>query len=320
MKKKAFITGINGQDGSYLAELLLDKGYEVHGLVRDQKTNILHLLDKITLHIGSANNQLFISKLICDIKPQEFYHLAASSFVSYDLDAETAILENNFNSTHYILATLKSTCPDCRFYFAGSSEMFGEALVFPQNENTTFNPRSIYGISKMAGAILNRNYRHTHHLFACNGILYNHESTRRSLAFVTRKITSAVAKIACGHLNEIELGNLEAKRDWGYAPEYVYAMWLMLNQSEPDDYVIATGQLHSVKELVQCAFACVNLDYQNYVTINAAYHRPQEAVPLTGDFTKARTKLGWQPEKSIFAVIEEMVSYDIQQIKKGSVS
>lgn len=324
MKKKAIITGINGQDGSYLAELLLSKGYEVHGLVRQDAlsdsgrrlNNILHLLDKITLHVGSAVNQPFIEKLVSDVQPNEFYHLAANSFVSYALDAEPAILEYNFNSTHYILSSIHNKCPTCRFYFAGSSEMFGEASVAPQNDQTPFNPRSIYGISKMAGAILSKNYRRTHGLFTCNGILYNHESPRRGLSFVTRKITSMVAKIACGQLAHLELGNLDAKRDWGYAPEYVNAMWLMLNQVEPNDYVIATGTLHSVREIVECAFSCVNLEYQNYVKVNPAFVRPNETVPLVGNASKANTELGWFPKKNIFTVIEEMVKNDIQQLKQ----
>lgn len=327
MKKKALITGINGQDGSFLAELLLANGYEVHGLVRreafakpgERLRNILHLLDKIKLHVGDANNPSFITALLSTLQPQEIYHLAANSFVSYDLDAETAILEYNFNSTHYLLANIKAHCPDCRFYFAGSSEMFGQATDFPQNESMAFNPRSIYGISKMAGAILSRNYRRTHGIFTCNGILYNHESVRRGVSFVTRKITSSVAKIACGQLNELELGNLNAQRDWGYAPEYVEAMWLMMTQNEPDDYVIATGKLHTVKDILECAFACVNLHYQDYVKVNPAFHRAPESVPLVGDASKAHAKLGWQPRKDIFTVIEEMVNHDIQLIKQVAV-
>lgn len=328
MKKKALITGINGQDGSFLAELLLSHGYEVHGLVRQdafdapqkQLTNILHLLDKIKLHVGSAANQVFISKLISEVLPGELYHLAANSFVSYDLDAEAAILEYNFNSTHYLLASIKAHCPECRFYFAGSSEIFGQATHYPQNESMAFNPRSIYGISKMAGAILSRNYRGTHGIFTCNGLLYNHESWRRGLSFVTRKITASVAKIACGKLGELELGNLNAQRDWGYAPEYVEAMWLMMTQDEPDDYVIATGKLHTVQDILECAFACVDLNYQDYVKVNPALHRAHEAVPLVGDASKAHAKLGWQPRKEIFTVIEEMVNHDIQLIKQVAVA
>jgi GDPmannose 4,6-dehydratase len=196
--------------------------------------------------------------------------------------------------------------------------MFGHAQSSPQDESSAFNPRSIYGISKMAGAILSRNYRQQHGLFTCNGILYNHESPRRRSEFVTRKITTTVAKIHCGMAHELELGNLAAKRDWGYAPEYVQAMWLMLNASTPEDYVIATGNLYSVEEIVACAFNCVNLDYRNYVKQNSAYHRPHEEIPLVGDFSKAKAQLGWQPTRTIFEVIEEMVFHDIQTIKQPS--
>jgi len=322
MKKKALITGINGQDGSFLAELLLTKGYEVHGLVRreafesaqNRLANIHPILDRITLHVGSASNQLLISKLLSHRSFDECYHLAATSFVSYELDAETTIFENNFHSTHYLLANIKNYQPHCRFYFAGSSEMMGKAVVAPQTEDTPFHPRSIYGISKMAGAILSRNYREQHNLFTCNGILYNHESYRRSSQFVTRKITSTVAKIAKGLAHELTLGNLDAQRDWGYAPEYVEAMWQMLNQDEAGDYIIATGVLHSVKDLVECAFGCVNLDYQNYVKVDPAYHRQQEVVPLVGNSQKAAQKFGWQPQKHIFNVIDEMIHYDLKKL------
>jgi GDPmannose 4,6-dehydratase len=322
MKKRALITGINGQDGSFLAELLLIKGYEVHGLLKPEamtapsrRVNILHLEDKIHCH-PFFHDPILLSKLIAEILPQECYHLAATSFVSYDLDEKTTIVENNFNSTHALLASIKKHCPQCRFYFAGSSEMFGESEFAPQNENTPFNPRSIYGISKVAGALLSRNYRRQQNLFTCNGILYNHESIRRSPEFVTRKISSSVAKIYCGLINEIELGNLNALRDWGYAPEYVEAMWLMLNQDEPEDYVIATGKLHSVRDIVECAFSCVNLDYQQFVKINPAFHRSHEEVPLMGDYTKAQVELKWQPQKPIFEVIQEMVFNDIQHIRE----
>lgn len=327
MTPKALITGINGQDGSYLAEFLLAKGYEVHGLVRretfecggEKLRNLLPILDKIHLHLGSANNQLLISRLISEIQPNECYHLAATSFVSYDLAAETSILENNFNSTHYLLASIKNDCPSCKLYFAGSSEMFGQPVIAPQNEQIAFEPRSIYGISKMAAAQLAKNYRNQHGLFICNGILYNHESPRRDFAFVTRKITHQVAKIASGLGDKLVLGNLLAKRDWGYAPEYVVAMWQMLNHSEPDDYVIATGKLHSVLEIVECAFAAVNLDYKNYIELSDKYHRPHESIPLVGDASKARERLQWQPQKNIFEIIEEMVAWDLKLVKKACV-
>lgn len=327
MPPKAFITGINGQDGSYLAELLLKKGYEVHGLVRretfegagNKLFNLHHILDKVTLHYGSASNQLCVSKLINDIQPNECYHLAATSFVSYDLAAETEILANNFNSTHFLLASIKDSCPKCKFYFAGSSEMFGAPSEYPQTEKTAFEPRSIYGISKLAAAQLSKSYRKQHQIFTCNGILYNHESPRRGEAFVTRKITHQVARIASGRADRLILGNLDAKRDWGYAPEYVEAMWRMLNHNEPDDYIVATDQLHTVKDIVKCAFECVSLDYSNYVVVDEKFHRPNEKIPLVGDFTKAKRILDWQPQKTVFQVIEEMVAWDLHLMKQAHV-
>tara|TARA_R110002110_G_scaffold415719_1_gene654193 strand:- start:27371 stop:28360 length:990 start_codon:yes stop_codon:yes gene_type:complete len=327
MPQKAFITGINGQDGSYLAELLLEKGYEVHGLVRretfegagNKLFNLHRILDKITLHYGSASNQLCISKLINDIQPDECYHLAATSFVSYDLAAETEILANNFNSTHFLLASIKESCPKCKFYFAGSSEMFGAPSEYPQTENTVFEPRSIYGISKLAAAQLSKSYRKQHQIFTCNGILYNHESPRRGEAFVTRKITHQVARIANGLVDKLVLGNLDAKRDWGYAPEYVEAMWRMLNHDEPGDYIVATNQLHTVKDIVQCAFECVSLDYNDYVIVDEKFHRTNEKIPLVGDYTKAKRILEWQSQKTVFQVIEEMVAWDLYLMKQAHV-
>jgi len=314
MKKKAFITGISGQDGSFLAEQLLNKGYEVHGLVRNE-TNFSFIQDQLHLHIGNAQDGNHISQLINLIKPDECYHLASTSFVSYALDAELSIVENNFNSTYHLLAAIKDHSPHTKLYFAGSSEMFGDVANAPQNESTSLNPRSIYGISKMAGAMLCRNYRKQHGLFICNGILYNHESYRRPMEFVTRKIAHTLAQIACGQAHELVLGNLDAKRDWGYAPEYVDAMWRMLNQDEPDDYVIATGQLHTVRSVVKHAFELVNLDYQHYVKSNEAYYRQDQAIPLQGDPSKAKQQLGWQAKKDIFSIIEEMVEFDLQRLK-----
>lgn len=314
MKKKVFITGISGQDGSFLAENLLNKGYEVHGLVR-KETDFIILQDRLHLHIGNAQDGQHISQLIALLKPDECYHLASTSFVSYALDAELSIVENNFNSTYHLLAAIKAHSPATKLYFAGSSEMFGEVFIAPQNESTPLNPRSIYGISKMAGAVLCKNYRKQHGLFVCNGILYNHESYRRPLEFVTRKIAHTVAQIACGHTHELVLGNLDAKRDWGYAPEYVEAMWRMLNQDEPDDYVIATGKLHTVRSIVEHAFNVVNLNYLDYVKSNPAFYRQEEAIPLQGDASKAKQQLNWQAEKDIFSIMQEMVEFDLQRFK-----
>lgn len=319
-KKVALITGINGQDGSYLAELLIAKGYEIHGVVRREAiedpshrlTNIRHLMDRIVLHSGSVDNHLATYKIISKVKPDECYHLAAASFVSYSLDDELSVLSSNFNSTHFLLASIRELVPECRFYFSGSSEMFGDAEVSPQDEKTRFNPRSIYGISKVAGHHLVSNYRRHHSVFACTGILYNHESPRRGFEFVTRKIASTVAKIHLGQANHIDLGNLEARRDWGYAPEYVEAMWRMLNRDVPDDYVIATGTLHSVRQFLEKAFAVVDRDYRDYVNVRSDYFRPDEKVPLVGDFRKAASVLDWKPQKNIDEIVEEMVKADIQ--------
>jgi len=322
--KVALITGITGQDGSYLAEFLLEKGYSVHGIVRRESIedtsrlkNIRHIMDKLTLHIGSIDNYLSVYKIISKVKPHECYHLAASSFVDYPFDDEVSVMTTNFNSTLFLLASIKELVPECKFYFAGTSEMFGDADVSPQNENTKFNPRSIYGISKVASYYIVANYRRHHNIFACTGIMYNHESPRRAYKFVTRKITSTVAKIYLGLADRLELGNIDAKRDWGYAPDYVEAMWLMLNQDKPDDYVIATGQLHSVREFLEIAFSVVNLRYQDYVRINPIYFRPEPALPLCGDSSKAQRVLGWKPKKKFEDMIEEMVINDIKLLKGG---
>jgi len=321
--KKALITGINGQDGSYLAELLLSKGYEVHGIVRREAIedpshrlrNIVHVIDDLTLHVGAVDNHLFIYKTINQVRPDECYHLAAASFVSYAFDDEESVLSSNFDSTRFLLASIKELVPECKFYFAGSSEMFGDVDISPQNEDTKFNPRSIYGISKVSGHYLVRNYRRQHSLFACTGILYNHESTRRGYEFVTRKIALAVAKIHLGLADKIELGNIEARRDWGYSPEYVEAMWRILNHEKPDDYVIATGKLHSVREFLDLAFSVVDLKYEDYLEINPAYFRPDEKVPLAGDCSKASSILGWRPQKRLEEIVKEMVLAEVKSLR-----
>lgn len=322
-RKKALITGIAGQDGSYLAELLLSKNYEVHGIVRrtavedttHRLRNLAGIADKIKLHAASLDNHLSLYKVIREVQPDECYHLAASSFVSYSFDDEFSIIVNNFTGTHFLLASIKEVVPLCRFYFAGSSEMFGHASVTPQNESTPFKPRSIYGIAKLSSHHLVSNYRDRYGMFACTGILYNHESPRRGFEFVTRKITSTVAQIKLGRQNKLFLGNLDALRDWGYAPEYVYAMWLMLQQASPDDYVIATGETSSVREFAQYAFECVGLDYRDFISTDKLLYRESETVPLCGDSSKARSKLKWKRTKGLNDIIHEMVESDLHLLQ-----
>jgi GDPmannose 4,6-dehydratase len=273
--EKALITGITGQDGSYLAEYLLDEGYEVHGIVRrvaledpeHRLWRIRHILDRVILHSASLESYASIFNIIEKVKPEECYHLAAQSFVSYSFEDEFSTINTNISGTHHVLSAIKEKVPDCRFYFAASSEMFGVAKETPQNEDTPFHPRSPYGISKVAGFDLTRNYREAYNLFACNGILFNHESPRRGFEFVTRKITNSVAKIKLGYAIELRLGNLNAKRDWGFAGDYVKAMWLMLQQDEPDDYVIATGETHSVEDFLYTAFSFVDLNWKDYESL-----------------------------------------------------
>ena len=274
--KTALITGITGQDGSYLAEYLLSMNYEVHGIVRrvaiedpeHRLWRIRHILDKITLHAASLESFASIFNVVDKIKPDECYHLSAQSFVSYSFEDEFSTINTNINGTHYVLTSIKERAPQCRFYFAGSSEMFGNAKETPQNEDTPFHPRSSYGISKVAGFHLTQNYREAYGLYASSGILFNHESPRRGFEFVTRKVTNTVAKIKLGLAKELRLGNLEAKRDWGYAGDYVKAMWLMLQQEKPEDYVVATGETHSIKEFLEITFGYVDLDWKKYVIVD----------------------------------------------------
>jgi len=316
--RRALITGITGQDGSYLAELLLEKGYEVYGLVRrvaledpeHRLSRLLPILGRLHLVAGSVDSYASVHEAVASVCPGECYHLAAQSFVSYSFDDEFSTLNANINGTHFVLAALKRLAPECRFYFAGSSEMFGQAEHAPQNEATRFQPRSSYGISKVAGFHLTRNYREAYRMHASGGILFNHESPRRGFEFVTRKITSGVARILAGTSAELRLGNLEAKRDWGHAREYVQAMWLMLQQPEPDDFVIATGETHSVREFAAAAFAEVGLDYRAYVVDDPLLYRPAEVNVLQGDFSKARRELGWSPTIRFDALVREMVAAD----------
>lgn len=323
--KRALITGVNGQDGSYLAELLLESGYEVHGVVRrdamedpvHRLANIAGVRKHIRLHVGSLDNHLSIYKIVAAVRPEECYHLASSSFVSYNFEDESSIVSNNFISTHALLSSIKELLPECRVYFAGTSEMFGDAKASPQNEATPFNPRSVYGISKLAAFHLARNYREHHKLFIAAGILYNHESPRRGHQFVTRKISSAVAKIKLGYAHSLSLGNIDAHRDWGYAPDYVRAMHTMLQRNVPGDYVVATGVTHSVKDFLKAAFSVVDLDYQRYVSVNSEHFRPSETVLLCGDAGLARRELGWAPSKAFAEIVEEMVLADLEQLKRS---
>lgn len=322
MRKRALITGITGQDGSYLAEFLLEKGYEVHGIVRrvaledpeHRLWRIRHILDKVNLHSASLESYASIFKVVEEVKPVECYHLAAQSFVSYSFEDEFSTINTNVNGAHFVLSAIKENAPKCRFYFAASSEMFGHAKETPQGENTPFHPRSPYGISKVAGFHLTQNYREAYHIFALSGILFNHESPRRGFEFVTRKITSGVAEIKLGLKKELRLGNLEAKRDWGFAGDYVQAMWLMLQQDKPDDYVIATGETHTVKEFVGLAFSYVNLDWHDYVTIDKGFYRPAEIHILEGDYAKAKKKLGWEPKIKFEQLVKMMVDADLERM------
>jgi GDPmannose 4,6-dehydratase len=316
--KCALITGITGQDGSYLAEWLLGQGYRVHGIVRrvaledpdHRLSRLKEVRGRLVLHAASLESYASMHRVVHEVQPDECYHLAAQSFVSYSFDDEFSTLNANINGTHFLLSALRTLAPDCRFYFAGSSEMFGMAETVPQNEDTRFHPRSSYGISKVAGFDLTRNYREAYGMYACSGILFNHESPRRGFEFVTRKITAGAARILAGTSTELRLGNLEALRDWGHAREYVVAMWLMLQQAEPDDYVVATGQCHSVREFVELAFSHVGLDYTRFVKPDPELYRPAEVNVLQGDASKARRVLGWTHHVEFADLVREMVDAD----------
>jgi len=320
--KRALITGITGQDGSYLAEFLLNKGYEVHGLVRrvaledpqHRMRRIQHLTKHLHLHSASLESYPSLFKAVNDIQPSECYHLAAQSFVSYSFEDEFSTLNTNINGTHHMLSTIKEAAPECRFYFAASSEMFGKVVEVPQDEETHFHPRSSYGISKVAGFHLTRNYREAYGLHASCGILYNHESPRRGFEFVTRKISHQLARIKLGLDNQLRLGNLDAKRDWGHAVDYVEAMWLMLQQKKPDDYVIATGTCHTVREFCRLAFSHVGLNYQDYVVVDERFFRPAEVEVLQGNANKARRILAWNYTHSFEDLVIEMVDFDLKLV------
>ncbi len=318
--KKALITGITGQDGSYLAELLLEKGYEVHGLVRrvaledphHRLSRLSGILDQLHLHPASLESFASIYQVVSSVQPDELYHLAAQSFVSYSFDDGFSTFRTNIDGTHYVLESVKQNAPNCRVYFAASSEMFGHVEEVPQTERTRFHPRSPYGISKVTGFDLARNYREAFDMFISSGILFNHESPRRGFEFVTRKISSYVAKIKQGLINELPLGNLDAKRDWGYAKDYVEGMYLMLQQEKPDDYVISTGETHSVREFCQRAFNCVGLNYEDYVVVKPEFFRPAEVHLLLGDASKAERELGWKPTTRFEELVDMMVEHDMK--------
>jgi len=329
MPKKALITGITGQDGSYLAEFLLNKGYEVHGIIRRASTfntgRIDHLYQDphindvhLFLHYGDLADSVNLVQLLNELKPDEIYHLGAQSHVrvSFDIPEYTGDV-TGLGATR-ILEAIKKVGLRTRFYQASSSEMFGKVREIPQTENTPFHPRSPYACAKVYAYWATVNYRESYNLFACNGILFNHESPRRGGTFVTRKITRAVAHIKEGLQDKLYLGNLDAQRDWGYAPEYVEAMWLMLQQDQPDDYVIATGETHSVQEFLEEAFSCVGLDWREYVGIDPRYYRPAEVDLLVGDASKAKKVLGWQPKTRFKDLVRLMVDADLQILRDAS--
>jgi len=326
VSKKALITGITGQDGSYLAEHLLGLGYEVHGLVRRvaledpqrRFTRIAHLLDNIVLHPASLESYPSIFHVISRHDFDECYHLAAQSFVAESFADGFSTMNININGTHYMLAALRELRPACRFYFAGSSEMFGKVRETPQRESTPFYPRSPYGISKVAGFELTRNYREAYEMYCASGILFNHEGPRRGFEFVTRKITSTVARIKAGLASELRLGNLDAQRDWGHAADYVRAMHMMLQQPEPDDYVVASGASHTVRDFCERAFAEVGLEYQDYVKVDERFYRPAEVDLLVGDAAKSRRVLGWQPQYTFEQLITEMVHADLDSLERDT--
>jgi len=318
--KKALITGISGQDGSYLAELLLDKGYEVYGLVRrlslENYDRIEHIREKIKFISGDLNDQTSLDEAIRQVKPDEVYNLAAQSFVPASWKQPILTAEVTALGVLKLLEAIRKNKPDTKFYQASSSEMFGRVREVPQKETTPFYPRSPYGVAKTFAHYITVNYRESYNIFACSGICFNHESPRRGLEFVTRKITDGAVRIKLGLAKELRMGNLEAKRDWGFAGDFVEAMWLMLQQDQPDDYVIATGETHSVKEFIEAAFAYLNLDWQRYVVVDKEFYRPAEVDLLIGDATKARSKLGWKPKVNFRQLVEMMVQEDIKRLKK----
>jgi len=320
-KRRALITGVTGQDGSYLAEFLLEKGYEVIGMVRRTSTvnldRIKHIRDKLILVQGDLLDQVSLIDILKEHRPHEVYNLAAQSFVPTSWKQPVFTAEVTALGVTRILEAIRTVDPSIRFYQASSSEMFGKVQQIPQNENTPFYPRSPYGVAKLYGHWITVNYRESYGIFACSGILFNHESPRRGLEFVTHKVTYGAAKIKLGMAKELRLGNLDAKRDWGYAGDYVKAMWLMLQQDKPDDYVIATGETHSVRELCELAFGYLGLDWRDYVVVDPKFFRPAEVEHLVGDASKARRVLGWEPTVTFEELIKMMVDADLELLRKN---
>jgi GDPmannose 4,6-dehydratase len=320
MAKKALISGITGQDGSYLAEFLLDQGYEVMGMVRRSSTvnfgRIEHIQDRVTLVHGDLLDQTSLLDIMREHQPDEIYNLAAQSFVPVSWKQPVLTGEFTALGVTRMLEAMRGVVPEARFYQASSSEMFGKVREVPQSESTPFYPRSPYGVAKVYGHWITVNYRESYDLFACSGILFNHESPRRGLEFVTRKVTYAVAQIKLGLAKELRLGNLQARRDWGFAGDYVKAMWLMLQQDQPDDYVVGTGKTHSVQRLCEIAFGHLDLDWEKHVVVDPAFYRPAEVDMLVSDPAKAQAVLGWEPEVSFEGLIQMMVDADLAHLKQ----
>lgn len=320
--KRAFITGIAGQDGSYLAEMLLEKGYEVHGLVQSMHAEAVYriapILDRVTLHEGDVTNGETVSAVVRAVMPEEFYHLASSVEPKIVFETEQDVIAVDFTSTHHCLRALKQYAPECRFYFASSAAMFGLVKTAPQNELTPVDPITPYGIGKTAGYHLVRMYRAAYGMFAATGILYNHESPRRGLQFPPRKITATAARIKLGLEHELVMGNIEAMRDWGFAKDFAESMWMMLQQNTPEDYVIGTGELHSIKDILDIAFGALDLDWKKFVRIDQALFRPLETYTWQADIAKARNMLGWQPRTSFREMIELMVAEDLKAAQAAS--
>ena len=322
MGKIALITGISGQDGSYLAELLIKKKYKVYGICSPYKKvnfeNLKNIKKKIVIKKIDINNYSKIKEIIKNLKPTEVYHLAAQSFINYKFEDEFFKLNPNINGTHYLLSAIKNFSIKTKFYFAASSEIFGNSVKKKQDENTKFNPRSAYGISKVTGYHLTKNYREAYGIFACSGILYNHESPRRNKNFVTRKITYNLAKIHRNKKHKFFLGNINSKRDWGHAKDYVFAMWKMLQQNKPQDFVIGTGKLHSVKDFLKIAFGYFGLDYRKYIIIDKKFYRKNDKYILRANINKATKILKWKPKINFKSLVNEMVINDINLVYKQS--